>query len=462
MEDMRVRRTAVIASIVAIAGAVAWGVASKRNGGTDGRYETVAIERGDLENVITGTGTRSAVGTVEVGTQVSGTIDYILVDFNDRVTKGQVLAALDTTMLAAAVHDAEAGVLRSQAQYEQVQRELQRNEQLFARQFVSEEQLQDARTAATVSHATLLSARAALNRARVNLDYAVIKSPIDGTVIQRNVEPGQTVAASFSTPTLFLIAEDLSKMEIHGLVDESDIGQIEAGQRVSFTVEAYLDETFEGTVRQIRLQPETIQNVVNYTVIIDAANEKSLLYPGMTATIDFIVERVEDVLLVPNKALRLQPTTEMLAQLRKSMEKRMGQLPDSVRAAMEQRRGTRGPGGSGGAEGLVGPGEGGGDIGRLWYLDERGNLRVAAVRKGATDGVRTEISALGPPRGRTGGRSGMSGNETDNQHGTTRALFSGEIEEGMQVISSVVGADKEAAEADHQENRRRGPPMRLF
>ncbi len=459
---MRPRGSAVVAAIVAIVLSVVWGVVSKRNGNTDGRYEFATLERGDLENVITGTGTLSAVGTVEVGTQVSGTIDCILVDFNDRVTKGRVLAALDTTMLSAAVHDAEAGVVRSQAQYEQAQRDLQRNQQLFEREFVSEETLQNARTAAAVSYATLLSARAALNRARVNLAYAVIKSPIDGTVIQRNVEPGQTVAASFSTPTLFLIAEDLSKMEIHGLVDESDIGQIEVGQPVRFTVEAYLDETFEGTVRQIRLQPETIQNVVNYTVIIDAANEKGLLYPGMTATVDFIVERVEDALLVPNKALRLQPTTGMVAELRKSMKEKMSQLPDSVRAAVEQRSGERGRGESGGPAGFLGRGDGRGDIGRLWYLDERGSLRLARIRKGATDGVRTAISALGPPERRTAEGPDTPGGETDSRPRPTGPVFGEEIQEGMQVISSVVGADKEAAEADRREGRRPGPPMRLF
>ncbi len=459
---MRMRRIVVVASVVAIGLAVAWGVVTKRNGNADGQYEFVTIERGDLENVITGTGTLSAVGTVEVGTQVSGTIDYILVDFNDRVTKGQVLAVLDTTMLSAAVRDAEAGVVRSQAQYEQAQRDLQRNQRLFERQFVSEEQLQDARTAAAVSHATLLSARAALNRARVNLAYAVIKSPIDGTVIQRNVEPGQTVAASFSTPTLFLIAEDLSKMEIHGLVDESDIGQIVVGQPVRFTVEAYLDETFQGTVRQIRLQPETIQNVVNYTVIVDADNEKGLLYPGMTATTDFIVERVEDVLLVPNKALRLQPTPEMVAQLRKSMEKRIRDLPDSVRAALEQRRGERGRGHSGGA-GFPAEGDEPGDMGRLWYLDEHGSLRVAHVGKGATDGVMTEISALGRPGSRAGRGADTAGrSETAERPAPTGADFGGEVEEGMQVISAVATTGDETAEGDRQEGRPAGPPMRLF
>ncbi len=453
---MRAIKIATIASIIAIALAVGWGVVSRRNGDKAGQYELVAIERGDLENVITGTGTLSAVGTVEVGTQVSGTIDHVLVDFNDRVEKGQVLAVLDTTMLSAAVRDADAGVLRSRAQYEQAQRDLRRNQELFERELVSEEQIQNARTAAAVSHATLLSAQAALSRARANLDYAVIRSPIEGTVIQRNVEPGQTVAASFSTPTLFLIAEDLSKMEIHGLVDESDIGQIEVGQPVRFTVEAYLDDTFSGTVRQIRLQPETVQNVVNYTVVIDAENERGLLYPGMTATIDFVIERVQNVLLVSNKALRLQPTAEMMQELRKSMERRIGELPDSVRAAVQQRMGGRGRGDFGGAPGLLGEGGERSDVARLWYLDEDGSLRVARVRRGATDGMVTEISAVRP-----GVRDPLAG---DSERGRSMpgALFGGEIEEGMQVVSGVASASDDDTQRSEREGGRPRPPMRLF
>jgi len=369
---------------------------------TDGaEYEFTTIERGTLENIISGTGSLQAVGTVEVGTQVSGTIDTILVDYNDHVRRGQVLAVLDTTFLSAGVRDARAGVLRAQSEYERAGREYERDKDLYAKHFVTEVQYLDSKTSAETARASLLSAEASLDRAEANLRYAVITSPIDGTVIQRNNEPGQTVAASLSAPTLFLIAEDLSNMEILGLVDESDIGQIREGLSVRFVVEAQPDRKFNGTVRQVRLQPQTIQNVVNYTVVIEAPNEDGLLLPGMTATIDFVVDRTSDTLLVSNKALRFQPTEEMYAALKASHEKRAAALPDSVRARMAERRARRGDGSQGfpGGGRLVGQG---GEIGQLWFLDERGELAMVPVRKGMTDGSKTVIAPVGPPPGPAG------------------------------------------------------------
>ena len=401
------KRLLVIVSIVVAAAVVLWLVFGREGGHGGSRYEFVEIERGDLENVISSTGTLSAVGTVEVGTQVSGTISRVLVDYNESVQKGRVLAVLDTTMLSASVREASANVMRSEAQYDQVARDYEREEDLREGNLISEQEFLDAETLLQTAHASLISAKASLDRARANLRYAVIRSPIDGTVIMRNVEPGQTVAASFSTPTLFVIAEDLAEMEIRAQVDESDIGVIEVGQKVRFTVEAHVDEMFGGTVRQIWLQPQTVQNVVTYTVVVDAKNEKGLLYPGMTATTDFVIDERHDVLLVPNAAFRFQPSDEMMEEFAARMRERTESLPDSVREKMTQRGGDgKQPGGPGGGHGGQGgsgensggpPGMSGGHAGqqrggtRLWILGENGEVDAVRIETGATDGRTTEI-----------------------------------------------------------------------
>lgn len=413
------KRGIIAAAVVVVAAVVAWQVTSGGDEERGGRFEFTTIERGDIENIISSTGTLSAVGTVEVGTQVSGTIDRILVDYNEAVRAGQVLAILDTTMLSASVRDARAGVMRTQALFDQAARDHARNEDLHAQELISDEELSDSRTSMETARAGVLSARASLDRSRSNLRYAVIRSPIDGTVIMRSIEPGQTVAASFSTPTLFIIAEDLKEMEIHALVDESDIGQIRVGQRVRFTVEAYIDEVFEGVVRQIWLQPQTVQNVVNYTVVVDAPNERGLLFPGMTATTDFLIDEKKDVLLVSNAALRFQATPSMYAELREGMEARMAAMPDSERQAMQERMARRGggPGGPphGGVGGAMGAGGGSpnGSSVMLWFLDESGRLTASRVARGVTDGRTTEV---------VGGRG---------------------LEEGMKVIVSVTESEEE-------------------
>ena len=402
------KKVIIIAAVVVVAAVIVWQLVGRGGPEQSGMYEFVEVERGDIENIISSSGTLSAVGTVEVGTQVSGTIARIRADYNETVRAGQVLAVLDTTMLSASVRDARAGVVRAEALFDQAVRDFEREEDLHTSDLISDAQFSDTRTAMESARAGVLSAEASLDRSRANLKYAVIRSPIDGTVIMRNMEPGQTVAASFSTPTLFVIAEDLSEMEIHALVDESDIGSIRAGQSVRFTVEAYIDEQFAGVVRQVWLQPQTIQNVVMYTVVVDAPNDDGLLYPGMTATTDFLVDERSDVLMVPNAALRLKATPRMFAEMRETMEERMAELPDSVRLAMKDKMtpggGSGSPhGGSSGRGGMSGgsPGGMGGmsfngsgsdeTSGMLWYLDEKGRLSVARIRKGVSDGRVTEI-----------------------------------------------------------------------
>lgn len=385
------KKLSIIAVAVIAAGLGAFFIISASGAHDQPLYELAEVTRGDIENVVTCTGALSAVGTVDIGTQVSGTVAKVNVDFNDEIRAGTILAVLDTTMLKASLMEARAGLLSAKAQYDQAVAEYNQNLPLAEKGFISESEFLPYEYAVRTREAQVKSSKAMFDRAEANLSYAVIRSPIDGTVIQRDVEPGQTVAASFSTPTLFVIAADLKEMEIHALVDEGDIGQIETGMEVKFTVQAYPDDTFGGIVRQIRLQPETVQNVVNYTVVVDAPNEDGKLLPGMTATVDFIVEQREDVLLVPNAALKIVPNEDMVAAIRKQMEERRGALPGPVGEAGEDstehsqgqmvNRGTMPLAPSGGSRA---------DFKAVWYL-ENGNIRLQPVKTGATDGKYTEI-----------------------------------------------------------------------
>ena len=366
-------------TVLVCAGAgFAWQYA-RDDGNETTTLRTATVERGSLEDLVSGTGTLSAVGTVEVGTQVSGTVAEILADFNDRVTAGQHLAIIDTSILAAAVRDAEASLARARAQYEQAVADCDRNRTLFERGFISEREFESLATVVTTSHANLASAEAVLERARTNLDHAWIRAPIAGTVIQRNIEAGQTVQASFSAPTLFVIAEDLERMEILAEVDESDIGRIRDNQEARFTVQAYPDDEFFGAVRQIRLQPKTVQNVVTYTVVIDAANPQRRLLPGMTATVDFVVDRAADALLVPNSALAFRPTAEFAAAFR---ERGRGRSPSEASAAEKPAREWATP------DGTTQRPE---DIAVVWYLDDADGPVPTRVRIGVSDGLETAL-----------------------------------------------------------------------
>lgn len=327
-------------------------------------YQFAAIKRGTLESVVSSTGTLAAVETVEVGTQVSGTLARIHADYNDQVRKGQILAVLDQALFLAQVREAEANVAKARAALTQAEDEFRRNQPLFEKGFLSAREFLPVRIGVDTAQAALAAAEASLTRTRTNLAYTVIRSPIDGTVIKRSVEVGQTVAASLNTPTLFLIARDLKQMQIEADVDESDIGQIRTGQSVRFTVQSYPGRTFAGTVSQLRLQPRTISNVVNYTVLVQADNAEGLLLPGMTATADFVVNRLDNVLLAPNAALRFQPPAAE------------GDAP-AASAKTES-----GPGSA-----------------RLYVLEAGETLRAIPVTRGESDGVVTVVSGEGVGEG---------------------------------------------------------------
>ena len=349
-------------------------------------FAFIEVKKGDLENIVSSTGTLSALETVEVGSQVSGIIEKLYVDFNDPVKKGQVLAVLDKTLYEVSVRDSEAKVSQARANLAQAVAEVKRNHPLFEKGHISEMEFLVLKTTAQTAQASLKIARASLNRARTNLEYTVIRSPIDGTVIERTVDAGQTIAASFQAPKLFVIAEDLTRMQIEANVDESDIGQIRQNQEVRFTVQTYPEKTFNGTVRQIRLQPQTLQNVVNYTVIVDAPNQDKSLLPGMTATVDFIIEQIEDVLLISNKALSYNPPQEMMREIFQKLMK-------NRREKDQQGEGPEGmfPGSGSGRRN---PSQMPDDVGRVFILDADNALTIAIFKKGSTDGMFTEIKQV--------------------------------------------------------------------
>jgi HlyD family secretion protein len=309
----------ILAAIVAFAGYMYF---KKENGVS--QYRTAKVEKGEIVDAITATGNINAVITVSVGSQVSGTIQQIFVDFNSRVRKGQVIALIDPQLLKAAVVQARGGVDNGKAALEKAQvgvidteRTNRRNQELIKDGFVAQADVDSSQTAWEQALAQKRSAEAALQQtmgalkvAETNLEYATIRSPVDGIVISRNVDVGQTVAASFQTPTLFSIAQDLTKMQVDTNVDESDIGRAVVGQTVTFTVDAWPEKTFTGEVAQVRNSPIVTQNVVTYNVVVRVDNRELLLKPGMTANVSIEVKKFTGVLKIPNAALRYRPTAK--------------------------------------------------------------------------------------------------------------------------------------------------------
>jgi HlyD family secretion protein len=279
-------------------------VIGRKGDGVEFRTETAT--RGTIQATVTATGTVNAVTTVLVGTQVSGTIKNLYVDFNSHVKKGQLIARIDPEMFEAQVAQARANVEKAAATFRDAERSFRRNQELFAKNLVPRSDLDTAETNFDSSRAGLEQAKAALKVAETNLRYTSILSPVDGVVISRAVDIGQTVAASFQTPTLFTIAQDLTKMQIDTNVAESDIGMVKVGQDVEFTVDAYPDTVFKGKVWQIRQAPITVQNVVTYDVVIQVNNKDLKLMPGMTANVSIIIAKRNDVVRIPNAALRFR------------------------------------------------------------------------------------------------------------------------------------------------------------
>lgn len=273
---------------------------------------TLPINRGDMRQVVTATGEIMPVNTVSVGSQVSGTIEKLYVDYNSKVKKGDVLLEIEPSVLQASVDEAKASLVSAISQRNYAKSEYQRNKTLYNEGFISRAEMEQSQTTYEQAEQSVNRMQSQYDRAVTNLGYATIKSPVDGTVISREVDVGQTVAASFQTPDLFKIAEDLSQMQIETSVSEADIGVIKEGQAVTFTVDAYPDQTFDGLVRQIRLSPTTTSNVVVYTVVIDVDNSDLRLMPGMTAFVTIVVSEKKDVWSVQNAALILRKFDDII------------------------------------------------------------------------------------------------------------------------------------------------------
>jgi HlyD family secretion protein len=354
------------------------------------------VERGTVTATVSATGKLGAVRTVQVGTQVSGQVSAIFVDFNDKVKQGQLLATIDPTLQRQAVQDAQAGLERAQAQLDLAEQEYQRNKQLFDAKIVTAAEHGTVSANQSVARANVKSARIALDRARQNLAYTNIYSPIDGVIVERNVDVGQTVAASLSAPQLFLIANDLADMQILASVDESDIGAIAQGQEVRFTVQSYANRQFTGRVSQVRLQSTTTDNVVSYTAVVSVANTTGALLPGMTATLQFTTGSASDALTVPNAALRFRPTDAMLAEAgldarTNRVRRDSARAGDTTRARSRDstvwaaRRAARAESGASASRAA--------NRGAIWYIDETGKLAMARVTVGISDGSRTVVQS---------------------------------------------------------------------
>jgi HlyD family secretion protein len=350
-------------------------------------YRLAAIERGNLESTVAATGSLGAVRTVQVGTQVSGQISAIYVDFNSKVKKGQLIARIDPTLQQQAVADAQAGVERAQATLAQTKAEYDRNKLLHDQKIVTDPEFNTAQLNYQLAKANATSAQIALDKARQNLSYTSIYAPIDGIVVERDMDVGQTVAASLSAPQLFVIAKDLSQMQILATVDESDIGQIKTDQPVSFTVQAYPGRTFTGTVSQVRINSTTVNNVVNYTAVVAVANPDGKLLPGMTATVKFLIGSANDALSVPNAALRFKPAIAGNATGGASTGTRLRVRNVSAAGTPKARADS--------AAVAVRDST----VSMLWYLDSAKTLKPVRVHTGLSDGSRTQVTGNGIKEG---------------------------------------------------------------
>jgi HlyD family secretion protein len=418
----------IIVVLVIVAGAIL-GLTVFRNGKNgEIKYKTETLARGDIEALVVTSGTLNPIEIVDVGAQVSGKIEKLYADFNSPVTKGQIVAELDQEPLKMKIDQNEANfksrmasLERSKVNLSQAEKGYERAKALFAKALLSIEEIEASEAAYLGAKSDLISAEASLAQAKSTLDlskvdlaYAVIRAPVDGVIITRKVNVGQTLQSNYAAPVLFQVATDLTKMKVECSVDESDIGKVKEGQKVRFTVEAYQNETFNGIVQQVRFSPETVQNVVTYTTIVNVENPEKKLLPGMTATVSIIVGEAKGVLRVSNAALRFTPnlSPEELVKMAQEMRDRMmaqRQAQGGQPGAAAPGAATPGPAGAGaqpaGQGGQVAfnrqggmPGGGEGQAGRarqqaprVWLLDKDGKLRMSFLRTGVSDTSYSEI-----------------------------------------------------------------------
>ncbi len=403
----------IIIALVVVAGVILGLTVFGKSKNGKVEYKTEVLGRGDIEALVVTSGTLNPIETVDVGAQVSGKVVELYADFNSVVTKGQVVAELDQEPLKMKIDQNEANfksrvasLERSKVSLQTAEKAYERAKSLFAKELISIEEM-DASEAAFLnaksdlvsSEASLAQAKSTLDLSKVDLGYAVIKAPVDGVVITRKVNIGQTIQSSYQAPVLFQIATDLTKMKVECSVDESDIGKVKEGQKVRFTVEAYPNENFNGIVQQVRFSPETVQNVVTYTTIVNVENPEKKLLPGMTATVSIIVGEAKNVLRVSNAALRFTPnlTPAELEKMQQEMRDRM----TAKRQAEGGQSGAAAPAGAapqGAPQGFTRQGGGEGASGRqrqqmprVWLRDADGKWSMVFVRTGVSDTSYTEI-----------------------------------------------------------------------
>jgi len=322
------KKIIALVAVILIVGIGAW-LLFKPTAKNKVTFETVEVSKGTIANSVTATGTVEPITQVEVGTQVSGIVNKIYVDYNSVVKKGQVLAELDKILLTSELASKKSSVASSKTEYEYQLKNYTRSKTLHEKKLVSDTDYETAYYNYQKAKNAYEISRNDLKKAETNLGYATIYSPIDGVVLSRAVDEGQTVAASFSTPTLFTIANDLTKMQVVANVDEADIGNAQKGQRVTFTVDAYPNDTFEGQVTQVRLEATTTSNVVTYEVIVNAPNPDQKLKPGLTANITIYTQEKNNILIVPSKAIRFTPDVSLIGAEDK-IEKAAGIKEDSI------------------------------------------------------------------------------------------------------------------------------------
>ena len=313
MKKLRISKIWIAVVVIVIVAVAAWAMSGgKKEEDINFKEEKVALKT--LQNSVTATGTIEAVTSVTVGTQVSGIVNKLYVDYNSQVKKGQVIAELDKTNLLSELNTAKANLASAQSSLNYQTANMERYKTLYKKGLVSADEYENALLTYRQAKEQVASSKENVQRAQTNLGYATITSPIDGTVISKSVEEGQTVAASFNTPELFTIAKDLTNMQVVANVDEADIGNVKEGDRVTFTVDAYPDDTFEGTVKQVRLEATTTNNVVTYEVVISSPNADLKLKPGLTANVTIYTQERSGVLAVANKSLRFTPTKETVGK----------------------------------------------------------------------------------------------------------------------------------------------------
>ena len=369
------KRVVIIASVIVLAGLGVWYF--KFRGDSAPQYQTILVTRGDLTQVVTATGQLNPVTNVQVGCQISGVITKLLADWNSPVKQGQIVAQIDPLIYQAALDSAQGNLANAQAALELAQVNAKRSQELYDSKLIPRSDYDTANATLHQAEATVKVNQAAIEKAKVDLQYCTIYSPVNGIVISRNVDVGQTVAASFNAPILFVIANDLAKMQIDSNVAEADVGGVEENQNVDFTVDAFPNRTFHGQVVQVRNSPITVQNVVTYDTVIGVNNSDLKLKPGMTANVSIIIAERSNVFRIPNAALRFRP-------------------PEAVTNAAPRAAGGGGGGGAG--AGLRPAGSGGGRPkgdrrpARTIYVLKDDKLQPVQVKTGITDGIYTEVT----------------------------------------------------------------------